>query len=44
MILPKSWRAKIKGKSCGGIIMALKQTLLILDVFDHPRIGVTTNE
>ncbi|MFJ8103086.1 hypothetical protein [Lysinibacillus sp. NPDC096212] len=44
MILAKSCRAKIIEKNCGGIDMAVKQILLILDVLDQPKVGVTMNE
>jgi len=44
MILAKSCRAKSIEKNCGGIDMAVKQILLILDVLDQPKVGVTMNE
>ena len=44
MILAKSCRDKIIEENCGGIDMAVKQTLLILDVLDHRKVGVTMNE
>lgn len=44
MLLPKSCWAKNIEKNCGGIDMAVKQTLLILNVLDHAKVGVTMNE